>query len=259
MLYHKEGLPEENELVMCTITNVQYNSVFCKLDEYQKSGMIHISEVSPGRIRNIRDYVSEGKKVVCKILRVDEEKGHIDLSLRRVTENQKRAKAAEMKQELKAEKLLEFYAKQVNQDIKKLYKEVAQPILQNYEYLHVAFDDLVTEQITLEELKVPKEHAQKLSDLIKEKISPPSVTIKGALAVTTYHTDGVEAVKEALVKAQSVNKDQVTIKYLGNGKYQLQVTSPDYEHAEPLLEQAIQAAQEVIDTKGPGTVSFKRA
>ena len=57
MLYQKKGLPEESELVICTVTKIQYHSVFVKLDEFNHSGMIHISEISPGRIRNIGDYV----------------------------------------------------------------------------------------------------------------------------------------------------------------------------------------------------------
>ena len=68
MLYKKQGYPEEEELVLCTVTNVQHHSVFVNIDEYNLSGMIHISEVSPGRIRNIRDYVKEGKVIVCKVL-----------------------------------------------------------------------------------------------------------------------------------------------------------------------------------------------
>ena len=108
MLLKKEDFPEEDELVMCTVTKVQFHSVFVRLDEYDKSGMIHISEVSPGRIRNIRDFVKESKKIVCKVLGITKEKGHIDLSLRRVTETQKRNKVDEIKQQQKAEKILEF-------------------------------------------------------------------------------------------------------------------------------------------------------
>jgi len=99
MYYHKTGYPEEDELVFCTVNNVQYNSVFVKLDDYNKTALIHISEVSPGRIRNIRDYVKEGKVVVCKILRVNEQRGHIDVSLRRVNESQRRMKVEERKAE----------------------------------------------------------------------------------------------------------------------------------------------------------------
>ncbi len=34
MLLHKEDFPEEDELVLCTVNNIQYHSVFVKLDEY---------------------------------------------------------------------------------------------------------------------------------------------------------------------------------------------------------------------------------
>ena len=79
MLLMKQGLPEDGELVLCKVTNVQHHSVFVRMEEYGKSGMIHISEIAPGRIRNIRDYVKEGKIVVCKVLRINEERGHVDL------------------------------------------------------------------------------------------------------------------------------------------------------------------------------------
>ena len=108
MLLKKQGFPEESELDLCTVTSVQYHSVFVDIDEYGKSGLIHISEVSPGRIRNIRDFVREGKKVVCKVLRINEEKGYIDLSLRRVNESEKRRKINEIKKEQTAEKVIEI-------------------------------------------------------------------------------------------------------------------------------------------------------
>ena len=85
MLQKKKGFPESDELVFCTVTSVQSHSVFVKLEEYGVGGMIHISEVAPGRIRNIRDFVVENKPVVCKVTSINQERGHIDLSLRRVT------------------------------------------------------------------------------------------------------------------------------------------------------------------------------
>ena len=106
MLLKKQGFPEDSELVLCTVTSVQFHSVFVNIDEYGKGGMIHISEVSPGRIRNIRDFVKEGKKIVCKVLKVNEEKGYIDLSLRRVNEAERRRKIEDIKKEQNAEKII---------------------------------------------------------------------------------------------------------------------------------------------------------
>src|SRR3989304_3207775 len=63
--FRKKGFPEEHELLICTVTKVDLQGVFVSIDEYAIQGMIHISEIAPGRIRNIRDYVKEGKVIVC--------------------------------------------------------------------------------------------------------------------------------------------------------------------------------------------------
>ena len=128
MRVKKTGYPEEGELVLCTVTKVHSHSVFVVLEEYDKSGMVHISEISPGRIRNIRDFVVEGKVIICKVLRIDKEKGHIDLSLRRVSESQKRMKADSIKQQQIAEKMIEFVAKELKVDSGKLVNEINEKI-----------------------------------------------------------------------------------------------------------------------------------
>src|SRR3989338_6765190 len=111
MLLSKQGLPEEGDLLLCTVSNIQFHSVFVRLDEFGgKTAMIHISEIAPGRIRNIRDHVRENKKIVCKVLRIHPDRGHVDLSLRRVTENQRRLKINQIKQEQKAERIVEIVA-----------------------------------------------------------------------------------------------------------------------------------------------------
>src|SRR3989344_2821655 len=108
MLYKKPGRPEEGDLVLCTVKRILYHSVFVSIDEYSNlEGMVHISEIAPGRIRNLRDYVKEGKRIVCKVLKIDAQTGNIDLSLRRVGTGLRMKKVAEYKQEEKAEKLLE--------------------------------------------------------------------------------------------------------------------------------------------------------
>ena len=72
---------EEGEIVLCTVDKIIGTTVFVKI-EGNGEGTITTSEIAPGRIRNLRDYVSPGRKIVCKVLRVDVNK--ISLSLRRV-------------------------------------------------------------------------------------------------------------------------------------------------------------------------------
>src|SRR3970282_3049374 len=103
--------PDEGELVVCSVANVKNFGAFVTLDEYEsKEGFIHIAEVSSGWIKYIRDYVREGQRVVCKVLRVDTSKGQVDLSLKAVNEHQRREKIQEGKNEQRADTLLAIVA-----------------------------------------------------------------------------------------------------------------------------------------------------
>jgi len=83
---------------MCTVTKVFNQGAFMRLDEYGgEEGMVHVSEVASGWIKNIRDYVREGQKVVCKVLAVDPKRKHIDLSIRRVKDSERRWKVQQLK------------------------------------------------------------------------------------------------------------------------------------------------------------------
>ncbi len=238
MLLKKQGFPEESEIVLCTVTSVRYNSVFVNLNEYNHSGMIHISEISPGRIRNIRDYVKEDKVIVCKVLRINKERGYIDLSLRRVNEGQRRAKVDEIKKEQKAEKIIELVAKKLKRDIKDVYKEVSDKVLKKYDLLCSCFEDVAEKKITLEEMDIPKKLSKELKEVIDQKIRPVEVSIKGNIKLVSYTPNGVEIIKEALKKG--MNKD-IEILSISGGKYSIKVKAHNYKTAEKLLKESTDA------------------
>jgi len=245
MLLKKEGFPEENELVLCTVTAIHYHSVFVNLDEYGKSGMIHISEVSPGRIRNIRDFVKEGKKVVCKVLRIHRDKGHIDLSLRRVNEGQKKEKVNEIKQEQLAEKIVEFVAKQRKEDTKKLYESLAKKIFEKYDSLFPAFEDVSAGKASLEQLGIDPEISKQLSEVISQRIKPSEIEIGGELKLESYEPDGIEIIKSAVKKAGK----KAEIMYKGAGVYTVRVKSLEYKEAEKNLKHFIDTITDFMESR----------
>jgi len=258
MLFAKKGLPEEGDLLLCTVSKIYYNSVFVNLDEFPgKTGLIHISEVAPGRIRNIRDYVIEGKKIVCKVLRIDKEKGHIDLSLRRVAESQRREKIDEIKQEQKAEKIIEQLARETKQEMEPLYKEVAEKITAVYPSLFSGFMAVAFGEATLEEMGISKELVSPLTELITQRIKPPKVTVSGTVTIKTYAPNGIVLIKQTLEKVLKKEKEQVSISYLGAGKYYLIVTANAYKEAEALLKDLVALIAKEMK-KCAHVVSFER-
>ncbi len=241
MFLFRSGFPEESDLVMCTVTNIQHNSIFVGIHEYDRQGMITISEVAPGRIRNIRDYVAEGKVIVCKVLNVNKERGYIDLSLRRVTEGQRRTKSDELKQELRAEKIIEMTAHVLKQDPKVVYATIAEKLLNNYFYLYQAFDDFLAGNLEFTGL-FDKTLVDLLEKTIREKIKPKEIIVAGDFTLSSWEETGLETVKEALLLTRKY--PQSTISYLGGGRYRLIVRGIDYKNLEKILKDA---SEEVIN------------
>jgi len=227
MFYKKEGKPESGELVLCTVKKILYHSVFVSLDEYQNiEGMVHISEIAPGRIRNLRDYVKEGKRIVCKVLKIDERSGNIDLSLRRVGTGLRIKKMNEYKQEEKAEKLLELSGKEVKLDIKQMYEKIGKKIVEEYGSLYSFFEDLVQDASLLNSFSAPDSLKKAVLKVIQEKVKIPEVKLDATLTLVSYREKGIEDIKNILKKIEDTSTH---ISYLGAPKYRIEITGKDYK------------------------------
>ena len=259
LLLTKSGLPEEGEFVLCTVTAIHYHSVFVNLDEYQKTGLIHISEIAPGRIRNLRDYVVENKKVVCIVLSVNKEKGHIDLSLRRVNESQKRAKINEIKQEQIAEKIIEQLGNILKLEPLNVYDEIANKALKRYNNLYQCFEDEVVKGNVISTLGLKEEISKSLVELIKQRIKEHIIRIAGEIMLTSYQPNGVEIIKSALLNISNKNGEVKSIKinYTGGGRYNLEIYADDYKKAEKLLNVIVTDTKKDME-KNESMMEFKR-
>lgn len=242
MLYKRIGYPEIDEIVLCKVTKIFPNSVFVELLEHGKPGMIHISEISPGRIRNLRDFVSIGREIVCKVLRIDREKGHIDLSLRRVNSNQHQAKLDEIKQELKAESLVRNVSKKLKVSTENLYQQLSEKIFKEYSHLYLCFREIVDGQADLEKLGIEKKLAHELTTAVLEKFKPEKITLKGEIRLQTYRNEGLDKIKKTLGEIEKIY-DNISLTYLGAGRYRLIIEDSDYKPAEKKLKKV----EEILD------------
>jgi len=242
MFYKKKGYPEEEEIVFCKVSKIFPNSVFVELLEYGEQGLVHISEIAPGRIRNLRDYVTEGKQIVCKVLRIDRAKGHIDLSLRRVGSHQRQAKLDEIKQELTAETLIQNMAKRLQKPLEELYRQVSEKVFKEYPYLYLCFKDVAANEVSLEKLGVEKSVAENLTLAILDRFKPAKITLKGEIKIQSYSPDGIEKIKSVLLQVEKVSPS-ITIFYLGGGRFKVNIEDIDYKPAE----QTMRKIQEILE------------
>ena len=241
------GLPEWPEVgyvVIATVKRVESYGAYVGLDEYGgKEGLLHISEISSRWVRNIRNHVRPGQKVVLQVLRTDPSKEQVDLSLRRVSKDEKRKKLEEWKKERKAETLVTQAAHELNRDVNEFYESELVKIFDHYNSL---YDGLVAASkqgaSALTEAGVSSETAEILGEIAKDKIIIKGVTIQGVIEMTSLSSEGVEDIKMAFVDAAGVAEEYdatINISTMGAPKYRIELTAEDYKKAELALDKTV--------------------
>jgi len=260
MAFRKQEWPEPGDLIIATVETVTDYGAYVKLDEYGKKGLLHVSEISSSWIRNIRDFVREGQKVVLKVLRVDTEKGHIDLSLRRVTKREKIEKIMVWKKERKAEALLRSVSEKTGLSAEELYEKAGKPLDEQYG-LYEGFEKVVKEgPETLTKLGISEEIAKAFVEVAQERIHIPMVKVKGTVELRCMKPNGVKVLKEAFAnakKGEKLGSAKLRFYVIATPKYSIEVLAEDYKHGEEILQKV---AENVVTsvTKAGGQGTFKR-
>jgi len=205
---------EVGDIVLCTVDRIEKAIVFVKIEGHGM-GSIILSEIAPGRIRNLRDYVVPKKVIICKVLRVTENR--VDLSLRRVTPKEQK----ELREASKYEKSAKSILKSVlGEDFIKTVEEILKEG-RVYDFLEEAKID----SSKLEKM-VGAESSKKVLDIVcaqKKKV----VEFKKIFSFSSDDSDGLGIIKKILGDIKNAD-----VKYLSSGKYSIKVEAGDMKSAD---------------------------
>ncbi len=214
---------EEGEMVLCTVDRIAGTVVFVKIEGEKQEGSIILSEIAPGRIRNLREYVVPKKKIVCKVLK---NKGDtISLSLRRVTQKERKEVMDEYNQEKSYISILKTVLKENSQEIiNEITKE---------KRLFSYFEEMKKDSSPLEKI-IGKENTNKILGIILEQ-KKKRITIKRTIHLKTQEPEGLYLLKKIL----EVPKE-IEIKYLSGGKYSLSLETEDGKKGEQKIKNVLE-------------------
>jgi translation initiation factor 2 subunit 1 len=246
----KKGMPQVDELVMCEVMKINPNSAYAKLLEYDRTGMIHVSEVAKRWVRDIREFVKERQVVVCKVIGIDRE--YISLSIKRINKNQADRKFQEYKRERNAEKFLEQVAKQFNMTIEQAYEEIGYELDDKFGGLHRTFELAISNPELLAEKGIAKKWADAIIDIARKSFVEKTYEIKAVLTLTTTAPDGIDSLKKALVGIAGKGLD---VKYISAPTYQVSGSGKNAKKLRETLEAACEEAAAQVRTGG-GEGSF---
>ena len=195
------------------------------------------------------------EKKVLLVKKVNPGRGDIDLSLKQVSNDQRKQKLKEVKKFEKGRTLLQNLREKAglsDADIERL----EDGLYSKYDSVYDAFVEIGRNGIgSVKDLRIPKKTAGAIEEICS-KIKLPSVEIRGIMEITNSRPDGVEIIKKTLLDVAKEDS-AVDITYLGAPKYRLSMTSEDFKSAEKSLKPVIAEIQSSIE-KRKGTFSFTR-
>ncbi len=248
-------MPVRGEIVLATVSKVMDHGAYVTLDEYgDMSGFLHISELAPGWIRSVSKFVRVNEKKILLVKRVNEERADIDLSLKQVSNDQRKKKLLEVKRYEKGLTLLKSIREKAELSEEET-SALEDKLYSKGDSIYDVFMDVARNGTeTLSALKLGKKVIDAISDACS-KIRLPSVEIRGVLKIRVPTPDGVETIINTLQSATKKSK-MASITYLGAPKYRIAVSAPDFKSAEKELKPILATIQAKIGKKG--TYEFAR-
>ena len=261
MAENNDNWPEEGELLVCTVSNVRENGAYLTLDGYgSREGFVFVGEVASGWVKNIRNHIRVGQRVVAKVIGVKKDRERVDLSIKSVSEERRRDTIQSWKNEQRAHQIMGVVAERTGWDDEKT-TEISEEMTEIFVTLYGALEECAISETALSDNGFSGDWMSTVIELAVENIIPPFVEIRGLFNIEVWDSKGVYAIQEALLAAEAAAEGEedatLTCHYDGAPEYRVDIKAPDYETAERMWERAQTAATESIASVD-GSIDIER-
>ncbi len=260
----KYPFPTIGEYVICRVLSIQHGYVQVLLEDYgglpneeKAHGMVHISELSNRWVKNINSIVSPGQRLVLQVLRVNESRGYVDLSLRRVNKVQRKKIMNDWRYSQKLEGLLKFFADQHEMTLNELYEIAIWDLINQYGNIRSAFEAIKEDGIDklkdTEGVTLTEEMLNELYDFIIKNVTIAKVNLVVEYDIRSTAGDGLLHIKKAFKDAEDLEKEkgvEAKFIYIGAPIYRVEIEAKDYPTAERHLRNITETLETTISPSG---------
>ena len=214
---------QENDLILCKVKAVTSTITFVEMPNGHE-GTIVSSEIAPGRIKLMRQYVVPNKQVVCKVLRIEGDHAH--LSLRRVTSKEKK----EVMQKFKQTQAIKVAFKQI---LKEDEPKIKEKILKDFKDLQ-EFINKIKEDEKLISKYIPKDKIEAIKKISEKKRANEG--LKQNIKVKCLEDDGVKKIKQLF----NLDDKNISITYISAGNLKLKLKVEDFKQGKKRMNEIIE-------------------
>ena len=244
-----------------TVKNVKQNGVYVDFDEYPGlEGFIFIGEIASGWVKNIRSFVRDGQRLICKVMRTKKDGSSLELSLKSVSEERRRDRLQEWKNEQRSLQLLKVCGEKVGWSEAER-DSLGEDLVSSFGTLYTAFEEAAMNETAIIDAGFEGDWITEFIEIAIENIIPPFVEIKGSLNLSINVDNGVDVIRDALISAEqySSEKDEVSVMcfYDGAPEYRLVLKAPDFKTAEDLWVEVTDSIIKVMEENGGQAATFR--
>ncbi|KAL0434044.1 UNVERIFIED_CONTAM: Eukaryotic translation initiation factor 2 subunit alpha [Sesamum latifolium] len=279
---YEQKFPEMDTPVMIQVKSINPGTcAYVSLLEYDDmEAMLSFTELSRRRIRSIASLIRIGRVEPVMVLHVDPDKGFVNLSKRRVSEDDASACLERYNKSKHVHSILRHVAETMDVHLEELYIHVGWPLYKTYGHAFEAFKLIVTdpdsvlnsltrevEEIGYDGHKVIKvvpaisdEVKQVLVENIRRRMTPQAIKVRADVEIKCFELDGILHIKEAMRRAEAAGNEDSPVKMslVGPPLYVLNTQTLNKEQGIEVLKKAKSACTEEIE-RHKGKVSVKTA
>jgi len=255
-MYENE-FPEVDDMVMVRVNTINEIGAWVSLLEYNnKEGFILLSELSRRRMRSVAKHIRVGKQEVLQVLRVDKDKGYIDLSKKNLQEEDIAECTARFNKSKAVHSIMSHVVQQQNEEpfveLEDLYKMVGWPLYKKFEHAYDSFKKAASGEDIFEGIELRPSLKDLLLKTIQHRLGSQPVKIQADIQVTCFSYEGIDAIKPALRAGQACGTEEnpIRVQLVCSPEYILVTSAIDHERGIETVKKAVEAIQTEIKKQG---------
>ncbi|MGC9071541.1 MAG: translation initiation factor IF-2 subunit alpha [Acidilobus sp.] len=238
-LLNRRSLPDVGEVLVGTIKEIYDYGAYLELEEFNGlRAFLPWSEISNRSFRSINEIVKMNERVAVKVIRVNKAKGQVDVSLKRVTDDERRRKMTWWKRTQKAVNIVLVIAKELKKTERQAYADVIWRLEDKYGDVMAGLEMAALEgEQPLAAAGLPQEWLKPLAEAAKKYVEVKKVKLSAIVTARTAKSNGVDKIKDLLkfIEGQAFSDVVIKVYSIGAPKYRVDLVGSDYKTLEESL------------------------
>jgi len=262
---YEQKFPEPEDVVQVKVKRVMDLGAYVSLLEYGNiEGMIMLSELSKRRIRSIKNLIRAGQIMAVAVIRVDQNKGYVDLSRRRVSPEETQLMDEKYAKSKLVHSVMRHTSQQQNIDLEELCGMISWPLYAKFPHAYDAFKILVSSQADEVLQHLPDTCTDQMKEYllanIRRRLTTQAVRLRSKVDVSCYEYGGIDAIRESLLEGLKASTEDVklSITLIAPPSYAISTTCIDRPSGTKVIEAAVDMIQkEIVSRKGQFVLKSK--